>query len=121
MLCDMAEVYGIYRIQDFSPFYIAILVCGLGDTSRTKKALSGQKADVKTILLAGCLDALNLILWSKTKDAEHGKNRPKSMVDALMHGDVEKKPEKSEGFSDPDEMLKERERILNEIKRGDSK
>lgn len=121
MICDLAEVYGIYRFQDFSPLYISILVSGLGEESRTKKAITGQKADMKTMLLAGCLDALNLILWSKTKDAEHGKNRPKSMVDALMHGDVEKKPEKSEGFSNPDDMLKERERILNEIKRGDSK
>lgn len=108
-------------MKDFGLFYIATLASGLGDTSRVKMKLSGQKADLKTILLAGCLDALNLLLWTKTKDAEHGRNRPKSMVSELMKEQESKQPEKSQGFSDPADMMKARRRILEKIKRGESK
>lgn len=36
-------------------------------------------------------DVLNMLLWTKTKNAKNNKNRPKSLLDTLMHPQVEEK------------------------------
>lgn len=45
--------------------------------------LSNQSVPLETMLLASIVDRVSLILWSKTKDGEKNRNKPKSLVDVL--------------------------------------
>ena len=60
-------------------------------------------------LLAAAVDRLSLLLWSRTKDALHGHNRPASVL-ALLMGDT--KPKKSTGFATAEEYEAARQAIL---------
>lgn len=71
---------------------IAILSAGLRDDSRIKMEISGQKAPTNTMLLASMTDSLNWLVWSKTKGADKGKNKPKSILEKLL-GSTELKDE----------------------------
>lgn len=106
LLCDLAETYNIYEFEKFSLAKIAIFAKGLREDSRIKMQMSQSKFNVKESLLAGILDRLTLILYSKTKDAEKGKNYPKLLLD-----EVEKK-EEIESFTSSEDFEKIRRKII---------
>lgn len=81
MICDLAEVYGIFDYQSIPVPLLITLVTGLRADSRVMMAISGQNFNLNEFLMATIIDRLNLILWTKTKDAEKGRNRPKSIID----------------------------------------
>lgn len=83
LICDLAECYQIYDIRSFPAYYIATLAAGLGEDSRIMKKMLGKKADTSTHLQAMTVDLLQYLLWTKTKDAQHGRNRPESITDRL--------------------------------------
>ena len=87
LVCDMAETYHIYDMRTFDPAYIAVLSVGLPAESRIKKSLSGSEIDIKTIILARIADNTAINIWMKTKDGQKGRNRPKSLLDTLLHRD----------------------------------
>lgn len=91
--CDLAETYNIYDIEALPVHTVALFSCGLRDNSRIKMLLSHQKIDTKTALLALAVDALRDLVWSKTKDAEKGKNRPPSIYEMLTKEHDEKPKE----------------------------
>lgn len=106
LLCDLAETYHIYDFKALPLTKIAIFAKGLREDSRIKMKMSENKFNVKESLLAGILDRLTLILYSKTKDAEKGKNYPKLLLD-----EVEKK-EEIEGFMSGEDFERMREKII---------
>ena len=106
--CDLAETYHILDYRALPLSRVALFSCGLRDNSRIKMKMSDMKVDNETILLASAVDALNFLVWSKTKDAEKGLNRPKRITDALIPSDNE-----LEGFRSGEDFEKERNRILN--------
>lgn len=83
LTCDLAECYRIYDMRDFPAYYIATLAAGLGEDSRIMKEMLGKKADTSTHLQAMTVDLLQYLLWTRTKDAQHGRNRPESITDKL--------------------------------------
>lgn len=83
VLCDFAEYYHIYRMEEYPVSYIAILLCGLPSKSRTVMAISGQTTNTTDMLIAMAVDRLSLLWWSKTQDATKGKNRPKLIMESL--------------------------------------
>lgn len=83
LVCDFAETYHIYDLYSLTVEYAATLAAGLRDTSRIKLKASGLKVDTNTLLLARIADGVTLNVYAKTKDAKHGRNRPKSLVEAL--------------------------------------
>lgn len=89
LLCDLAETYTIYDMRSLPPSVIATFSIGLRDNSRIKMKLSGQTVPLETMLLASAVDRLSLLVWSKSKDAENGKNRPKSIVESLLKKEIE--------------------------------
>lgn len=91
-MCDLAETYHIYDYRSLSTFQIAAFSIGLRDDSRIKLKMSGQKYPLETLLLAMAVDKLSLILWSKTKDATTGKNKPSLIVPKLV-GDTKTESE----------------------------
>ena len=80
LICDLAEIYHIYDYKTLPAILVASLAVGLRDDSRIKIKLTGAKAPTEIILLASMVDKLNLLVWAKTKDAEKGRNRPKSLM-----------------------------------------
>ncbi len=83
LICDLAETYGILNYKVLPVSTLAALSVGLRENSRIKMKLSGAKVQPDFLLLAAAVDRLSLLVWSKTKDAEKGRNRPKSLIDIL--------------------------------------
>lgn len=63
---------------------LGILVSGLRDDSRLVQKASGVKTNDTELLMASILDGVNFLVWAKTRDAEKGRNRPKSVVEKLI-------------------------------------
>lgn len=89
LICDLAETYGVLNYRELPVETLAALSAGLRENSRIKMKLSGAKVQSDILLLAAAVDRLTFLAWSKTKDAEKGRNRPESIVD-MIHGIREK-------------------------------
>ncbi len=107
--CDLAEYYHVYEMKDLSPQKISLFIFGLRRESRLKMKLAKRKASDEELLLSIIADDLNLLVWSKTKDGQHNRHRPKSIFNALMN--AEKKDEYRE-FESGLAFMKERENIM---------
>ena len=107
LICDFAETYHIYNMREFPVLYIATLAMGLRHDSRIVMAVNGLKVDTKTLLLAHIADSTAINVYFKTKDAEKGRNRPKSLVKLLTTD----KSEIARGFDSGDDFIKEWNRL----------
>lgn len=47
--------------------------------------VANQKIPLNSILLARIADELSFISWTKTVDGQKNRNRPKSILDSLLH------------------------------------
>ena len=66
-----------------------------------------MKISTEMMLLTAILDNLNILIWSKTKDAEKGRNKPKSLFTELS-----KSADDNTSFSGIEEFEKARKEIL---------
>lgn len=80
--CDLAQYYGIYNMKALPVCKVALFSCGLGDESRIKRKLSGYDCTTEQMLLAGILDAINLLVWQNSGSKR--ATRPRSMLDRLL-------------------------------------
>ena len=87
LICDLAETYGVLNYKELPVETLAALSAGLRENSRIKMKIAGVKVQSDILLLAAAVDRLTFLAWSKTKDAEKGGNRPKSIVD-ILNGSV---------------------------------
>ena len=111
--CDFAETYNIYDIRALPVRRVALFAVGLRDNSRIKMLLADTKFTFSEILLINIYDALNLELWTKTKDATKGKNKPESLYKKLMGiNDQTKKESKNMTFNSAEEYEKIRKKLL---------
>ena len=114
LMCDLAETYHIFSIQDLPARQVAMYAVGLRANSRIKLAMTGQKVSNEEVLLAMIADRLSMLVWFKTKDGQDGTNRPKSML-ALLLGE-EKTNEDKVGafkrFATGDDFIKYRKHLL---------
>lgn len=62
LICDFAETYHIFDFRALPASLAATLAVGLRDNSRVKLKLSDRKASVDTILLAGIMDRISILL-----------------------------------------------------------
>lgn len=108
LICDLAETYHILDYKALSPSLVAVLASGLPDSSRIKKKAGGATLSMTERLLAGMFDRLSVLVWSKTKDAEKGRNFPKSILEALEN------PQKKDyqAFDSIEEFEKRRAELL---------
>lgn len=109
LLCDLAETYGIYNIESLPIKTVATLSIGLKGDSRIIMKMTGQKIDSQTIMLAAILDRLSFIAWSKTRDAQSGRNRPESVLNKLLYGNNSQK--NFETFETGENLLKRLEEL----------
>ncbi|KRK78481.1 hypothetical protein FD03_GL002254 [Companilactobacillus nodensis DSM 19682 = JCM 14932 = NBRC 107160] len=108
LMCDLAETYQIYDLKQLPLTKVAAFSLGLKDDSRIKMKMRNQKFDLNQILLMSVADNLKLLLWSKTKDAQKGRNKP-----VLWSSLFEEPKEKKEiVFNSGEDFEKERNRLL---------
>lgn len=89
MICDLAEVYGIYDYKALPISLVATLVTGLRENSRVVQKVSGTKTDITTMLLASAVDRLGILVWQQTRDGAKNRNRPKSILSTLSQGETQ--------------------------------
>ena len=113
LICDFAEYYHVYNWRALPIKTAATLAAGLPDRSRSFRAVTGLPCDIDTLLLAAAVDRLSLIWWSKTKDAEKGRNKPEMLTDRLM-GKSEAKNTDLATFADADTFEAARAKFFKE-------
>lgn len=118
LICDLAETYGVFNYRHLPVRLLATLASGLRDTSRIKQKISGIQVGQDTLLLAMAVDALNLLVWTKTKDAEKNRNRPKSIAEGLLKHPAEAEKERIAVFNTPEEFEKALLKAKGGVHRG---
>lgn len=111
LMCDLAETYRIYDYKRLPPKVVAVFAVGLRDDSRIKMKMNDIKISPQMLMLASIVDKLNWLIWSKTKDAARGKNRPTSIVAKFIHHESD-----VTGFATGEDFIKERQRILKLVR-----
>lgn len=118
LVCDLAETYHIFNYREMSPLLVATLAVGLRENSRIKIKMNDTKTSYLNLLLASILDDLNTLVWFKTEDAQHGRNRPQSILNALIGGDIDDNGnmsfESAEDFENYRKKLINKEEIIND-------
>ena len=114
MTCDLAETYGIYNYRQLPADRVAVFCYGLRDDSRIKMAMADTTLPLNTLLQAGILDRLSILIWQKTEDAQTGKNRPTSILDLLM-GNAQEAEAENVSFASGKEFEETRNRILKGV------
>ena len=84
LICDMAEIYGIYDLRALPVRTLAVLACGLGQNSRVWMKTNGYSAKWSDIVLAMCADRLAILAWFQTEDGHKGENRPQMLTPQLL-------------------------------------
>lgn len=112
LICDLAEIYQIYDYKQLPPLRVAVFACGLRENSRIKMRINDQPLSLDSFLLAGIMDKLSLLLWTKTKDGQNGRNQPALITDALLR--KEKKKDDKAIFNSGEEF----EKVRNELLQG---
>ncbi|MDO4710620.1 MAG: DUF5361 domain-containing protein [Peptostreptococcaceae bacterium] len=116
LICDLAETYQIYDHKQLPLSKVAVFARGLRDDSRIKMKLSGQTVPLDTLLSAGAVDRLSLLVWMQTKDGQKGIKRPGLLAPVLAGN--EKRKEDFIAFSSGKEFEEMREKIIQNIKEG---
>lgn len=113
LICDLAETYHIYDYKQLPLSLVAVFSVGLRENSRIKTILSEQQYSIETLLLAGMVDRLSLLLWAKTSDAQRGINYPDSIYNLLTQ---QEKAERDELiFSSSEDFEIQRSLLLQKI------
>lgn len=111
LFCDLAEYYHVFDMKALPPVTVARLLFGLRGESRLMMAYSGMKYSLQELLLAQCSDALNLLWWKETTDAQANRNRPESVASLLVG--KQKKTNGNSSFNSPEEFERARALIIN--------
>jgi len=108
LICDLAETYGIYDYKKLPINLVASFVIGLREDSRFQLKLQNSTTSLNNYLLAGILDRLSLLVYSNTKHAQKGINKPKLLINTL----IENTDIKTRSFYSGEDFEKEKEKIL---------
>ena len=115
LVCDMAQYYHVLDYEQLPPERAAVLAWGLPEDSRIKRLISGSNYDINALLIAICADHLATLVWSKTKDAAKGRNRPESLYKKMTE---KKKEPELKGFNSPEAFEAYRQRLIKENTNG---
>ena len=110
LLCDLAETYRIYDLEQLPIQTVAVLACGLRENSRIKMKLSGATVPTEIMMLAHVIDRLSVLVWQNSEDGAKGRNMPESLAERLLHPETAKP--KITGFDTVEEFERARSEIL---------
>lgn len=111
LICDFAETYHVMDFRSLPAQQAAVLACGLRADSRIMQRISGLNTAPSMLLLGTIADALKILVWQNTKDGAKGKNRPDSILSAMLG--EEEKPKTGEIFDTADDFKAWRDAMLN--------
>nr|DAW20238.1 MAG TPA: protein of unknown function (DUF5361) [Caudoviricetes sp.] len=77
-------------------------------------AMADMRYTLDTLLSAGILDRLSILIWQKTEDAQTGKNRPANVVD-LLTGNAQEPETENISFASGKEFEETRNKILKGV------
>lgn len=113
IVCDLAQFYHIYNLEDFEVGYIATLVCGLPSESRVMRELSGMKFSLDTMLNAITADYISDLIYVEIKKStKKAVQRPKSLLEIIRDGTED--TAKQQTFNSVEEFEEARRRIIEE-------
>ena len=92
---------------------VATLLFGLSEDSRVKRKVSNNKLSFNQMLLCSIYDSLQFLCWTKTKDAQKNKNRPKSILEKML-GEDKKNKDELQSFA----TIEEYETYMSRFTRG---
>ncbi|EMF0099689.1 DUF5361 domain-containing protein [Enterococcus hirae] len=118
LICDLAETYQIYDYKQLPLSKVAVFSCGLRENSRIKMKLAQQVVPFETLILASILDKLSVLLWTKTKDAEKGKNMPQMIMDELIPHVQKIKQMDTSIFDSSEDFEQRRKELIEQIEYG---
>lgn len=98
-------------MEKVAPFLVATFACGLRENSRIKMKIEGVEVSSDVLIQAAILDNLSFLAWTKTKDAQKGKNPPVSLV-AKLQGKDKNENKDIFTFDNPEDFFAKRELIL---------
>lgn len=116
LICDMAETYGVLDMYALPVITFATLACGLRADSRIMLKLRGQSIADSTLLLASAVDRLSFLAWAQTEDARHGRNRPNSIVTAML--EPKEKENNIVGYENGDDLLNHMNKLREEARKN---
>ena len=112
VICDLAETYHIYDWRSLPLSMVATFCYGLGHNSRIKRKLTETEYTVEELMLMHIADALNILIWQNTADAQKGINRPKTFIE-ILNGNKEEN--NVQGFNSIEEFELTRKALLGGI------
>lgn len=115
LICDLAETYGIFDYGSLPVQTVATLSIGLRGDSRIKMKMADSNLSRSDLFLAIIADYLATLVWFKTKDGQHGRNRPQSLRELFSGA---KKQTEIETFDTSEEFEKARQMILKGVDNG---
>ena len=80
--------------------------------------MSGAKVSLDTYMLAVIADYLGWLVWSKTKDGQKNRNRPKSILDIINGKGEEKEENQNRTFTSGEEFERLRQELLEKAEKG---
>ncbi len=89
-ICDMAETYHIFDYKAIPFDLLVTLANGLRETSRIRCKMADIPIEMTTFFLVGIYDELKWIAWTKSEDAQHGRNCPDRILPKLLGVEEEK-------------------------------
>lgn len=110
LLCDLAETYHIYDLQELPLNKVALFSYGLSEESRIKRKMRGDKVVLDTMLRALIADNLRTLVYFQTEDARKGINKPESIVNKLLG--KEEQSHEYMTFKTSEDFQKEYERVF---------
>ena len=116
LICDLAETYQIYDDRQLPLLKVAVFSCGLSEDSRIKMRMSNQIIPMETLLLAGLSDKISVLLWTKTKDGQKGRNRPPMILDAFNQNKT--KQRETVVFNSGEDFEERRKELLKQAASG---
>jgi len=116
LICDLAETYQIYDYRQLPLLKVAVFSCGLSEDSRIKMRMSNQIIPMETLLLAGLSDKISVLLWTKTKDGQKGRNRPPMILDAFNQSKT--KQRETVVFNSGEDFEERRKELLKQATSG---
>lgn len=91
LVCDLAETYHVMDMTALSVPLLATLAAGLRGDCRIRMAMAGADISTKEMVAAAMLDRLTTLCWMQSRDGAHGRNRPASVVDAMVGKETNKR------------------------------
>ncbi|WP_347005656.1 DUF5361 domain-containing protein [Enterococcus avium] len=116
LICDLAETYQIYDYRQLPLLRVAVFSYGLSEDSRIKMRMSNQIIPMETLLLAGLSDKISVLLWTKTKDGQKGRNRPPMILDAFNQNKT--KQRETVVFNSGEDFEERRKELLKQAASG---